>query len=367
MFPMSWIRRVGGQIRLPEGRPPRLLVVQIAGIGDLVLATPALSALRDRYPEARIDVLTSPRAADLLVGHPTVSNLYAFNIGRYRNPLSLMLPGSLLDLRRQTRPLREACYDALLSLNNVSTKRGAITLGLLLRTLDVPAWAGRNTDGRMPLFDEEVRESLADPSPEVLVKLKVAALLGAESSPRPLVLPVDREERERAQRTLGGTGEWAAILPGANVASKRWPAERFGEVAAALHGRGMKILLLGTGEDVAAADVVSGAVEGDVLSLVGKVTLRETAALLQACRIVVTNDTGPMHIAAAVGTPLVALFASVNIHRFRPWTADSRCRTLTSPCGNEYPESDPRAMEASLRCVGVPEVLSAVDEMLEEA
>ncbi|MFH0882845.1 MAG: glycosyltransferase family 9 protein [bacterium] len=364
---MKWIRKPNGEIKLPDGRPPRLLAVQIAGIGDLVLATPALSALRERFPEARIDVLTSPRAANLLAGHPAVSNVYFFDIGRFRNPLSLLVPGMLYDLRNQTRPLRESRYDALLSLNNVSTRRGALTLGLLLRSLEVPVWVGRNTDGRMSLFDGEVRESSADPVPEALTKLKVASLLGADPAPRPLVLPVSREERERALRLLEQPGEWAAIMPGANVSHKRWPVERFAEIAVVLRARGMKIMVLGAKDDIEVAAHVTDAVAGNARDLAGRVTLRETAALLQACRVAVTNDTGPMHIAAAVGTPLVALFASVNVVRFRPWTADNRCRTLTSPCGSEYPESDPRAMEASLRCVGVPEVLGAVDEMLEEA
>ncbi len=364
MIPMRWIRIPTGEVRLAEGRPPRLLAVQIAGIGDLVLATPALSALRDRYPEARIDLLTSPRAADLLAGHPVLNDVYSFDIGRFRNPLSLLAPGALYELRRQARPLRAIRYDALLSLNNVSTRRGALTLGLLLRSLEAPVWVGRNTDGKMPLFDGEVRETLADPVPETLTKLKVAAQLGADPSPRPLVLPVSREERERALRMLGEPGEWAAILPGANVPQKRWPVERFVEVASALSARGLKILVLGSGDDRDAAAHVEHAVGAK--NLAGKTSLREIVALLQACRVVVTNDTGPMHIAAAVGTPLVALFASVNVQRFRPWTADSRCRTLTSPCGSEYPESDPRAMAASLRCVTVAEVLGAVEEMLEE-
>ncbi len=351
--------------RPPGGESPRLLVVQIAGIGDLVLATPALDALRERYPGARLDVVASPRAADLLAGHPSVNTVHSFDILRYRNPASLISPAAAGSLKHELRPLREARYDALLSMNRVATARGGWTLGLLFRALHVPLWVGRNTEGRAPYFDLEVRERDADGVPEALVRLRVAALLGADASPRSANLAVGAEERARAEELLPGAAAWAAVLPGANVADKRWPADRFAEVARHLAGRGLRVLVFaGPGEEECARHVAAAAGEAG-LDLTGRITLREAAALLQRMRVVVTNDTGPMHIAAAVGAPVVALFGPTDVRRFRPWAAVERVRLVlpdpfTDP--EELPD-DPRRRR--MEAISTAAVIAAAEDLLE--
>ena len=175
----SLVRRRLPSTQLPAGRPPRLLVVQIAGIGDLVLAMPALDALRDHFPGAQIDLLTSSRADDLLAGHPSVDHIHPFGIDMFGDLTTLLSPTRSLILIRQIRRLRDVQYDALLSLNRAFTDRGGLTLGLLLRSLGVPLWLGRNTDDRVPYFDREVSEFINDPRPEAITKLEVAALIGA--------------------------------------------------------------------------------------------------------------------------------------------------------------------------------------------
>ena len=357
------LHRPDAERALPRDRAPKLLVLQIAGIGDLVLATPALDALRERFPDARIDLLTSPRAVDLLAHHPAVNHVYPFDIGRFRNPVRLLNPAVLGSFRAQIRPLKSNRYDALLSLNNISTKRGAWTLGVLMKMIGAPLWVGRNTDGRAPFFDLSLAEASSDPVPEALTKQRVVSQLGASSSERPLTLPLDDQSYHKAKVVLGSIEPpYAAILPGANVDVKQWPAERFAEVARSLRDRGYTIITLGGPDDRDAAEVIDKALSGKLLRLEGTLSLPEVAAVLAKCQVVITNDTGPMHMAAAVGTPMVALFCSVNLARYRPWMDESRFRALTGD-PNGYDPRSVEGMRASILNISVERVMGALDEL----
>jgi len=117
----------------------RFLVVQIAGIGDLILATPALDALRERFPKCTLDVVTSPPAVSILQGHKSVDSVCSFDINRFRNfPTSLTLR-NLIQLVQEIKPFRAKNYNALISLNKIASKRGSLTLGLFFLGLNIPA------------------------------------------------------------------------------------------------------------------------------------------------------------------------------------------------------------------------------------
>ncbi len=366
MNPLRFLRVVNPDRTLPRQHPPRLLAVQIAGIGDLVLATPALSALRDRYPDGRIDVVTSPRAVDLLRGHPAVNRIIGFDIERFRDPLSLKQPGTLRSLHRQILPIRQNRYDALLSLNNISTQRGAWTLALLFKSLGIPMWVGRDTDERAPYFDRAVKDISRVPVPEAITKLRVAGLLGASIEPRPLSLGLNDLDAAGAKERLNGEGRFAALQPGANVATKMWPAERFAEAGRYLQERGFRVVLLGGPGDVETAGQVAKGLEGEPINLCGELSLRETAAMLQQMDLVVTNDTGPMHIAAAVGAPLVAVYGPSNSKRYRPWAPKDRYRLLhhrltCNPCDYKTCPMDTWCMDL----IRVEDVIEQIDSLLE--
>ena len=350
---------------LPDDRQPRLLIVDIAGIGDLILATPSISALRERLPDARIDLVTSPRAFELLSAKSCLDHVYSFDVERFRNPSVLLRPAHLFHLWRQLRPLRANHYDALCSLNNVSTPRGALTLGILLRALKARLWIGRNTDGLAPYFDREIAESLRDPVSEAVTKLRVVAELGADPSPRPLSLPIGEAARQRAISLLCHPSPWAALMPGANISAKTWSADNFGEVGRYLAERGYGVVVLGGPEDGELASTVAR-ISGDAsIHLAGVLSLQETAAVLEKAAIAVTNDTGSMHIAAAVNTPLVAIYGPSNSVRFAPWTSESRRRIVheimhCNPCTYRECPMDIWCMEQ----VRPVQVISAVEQLL---
>ncbi len=362
--------------------PVKILAVQIAGIGDLVLATPALDATREKYPNAQIDLLTSPRADKLIEGHPSVNSIYTFDIGRYRNLKRLFSPTDIKKLINDVRPLRKEKYDILLSLNNVSTSRGAYTLGFLINAINPGIRVGRNTNNRAQYFDYELVEKSTDPIPEAITKLKVASLIGADPAPRSLTMGLGKKDRDFALSKLDNREcEWIGILPGANVESKIWPAERFAHVAESLYNKGFAIALLGGPGDVPIAKKVKSRIEYKLLkgnsekanqslpleNFCGKLSLRETAAVIQQLKMVVTNDTGPMHIAAAVGTPIVAVYGPSNSTRYRPWAPENRYRIFheildCNPCNYEICPMEKWCMNQ----IQSEQVIKAAEELLME-
>jgi len=171
--------------------------------------------------------------------------------------------------------------------------------------------------------------------------LHLAAALGANPEPRPPFLAVTGEEVEAAQQkfSLDADAPWFGLNPGAEYGpAKRWLPDRF--VAAAIETQkqsNCRWLILGGQADAALATGIANALSGAFpsappLNLAGKTTLRELCALLKRCRVLLTNDTGPMHVAAAVGTPVVALFGSTSMELTGPGLpGESRHRLLRSP------------------------------------
>lgn len=353
------LRKPENSRHLPKGDSPRILLLQIAGIGDLLLATPALDALRERYPNARIDLLASDRSAPLLAGHPSLHEVYALKVSAIRQPLS---PSAWRQFAGVIGPLQKNGYDALVSLHNVATARGAWTMALLMSALKAPLWVGRNSDGRFPLFDLQLEESLHDPVPEPLTKLRVVQLLGADPAPRPLSLPLTAETRARAKELLSGAERWAALMPGCEDSFRRWPLERFAGVAAELKTRGFTVAALGGSDDKTLCDAVADASDG--ISFAGQLSLLESAAVLQRCHAAVSNNTGTMHLAAAVSTPLVALFAPGHVARYRPWMDHSRVVVLGEEEGAVPGDMPASAMRQALQRINVQQVLEAVERLL---
>jgi heptosyltransferase-2 len=338
--PVSMLHRPRPIKTLPTARAPRILLVQVAGIGDLVLATPAIQALRDRYPDAVLDLLTSPRCAGLLEGHPAIQAIYPFDIGSFRNPVRLADPAILARLRQQVEPVRDGCYDALISLNNVASTRGGITLGLLLHWFDVPLWVGRNTEGRAPYFDRVWREHLGSGTHEVRVKLRLAGLLNASIESRPLDLAITDGERDAVRGRLPSRGRVAALLPGKQDPSRAWPLASFEQVGRRLLEAGWAVVVLGGDQEGGVLRAQDLNPDIRVTNLAGRLELRETAAVLSYCELAVAADTGPMHMAAAMNVPLVTVIEQAYRNRFAPWMDPNRCRCLSPAPGRSVHEID---------------------------
>jgi heptosyltransferase-2 len=329
------------------GEHPRILVVKLATLGDLLLATPALRALRLRYPDAHIDVLTTYQAAPLLGHSPLVNRVFAVDKYAFDAPRQFVRrPRRVLGLIQLLTSLRRRRYDALLLLHHLTLGFGRLKYRALLRTLGARCTFGLD-NGFGRFLDVRVPDSGFGARHEAEYALDVVAAAGARSvsGARGLHLAdLGWEISVPGSEDQSGPPR-IAMHPGSGNYSvaRRWPHERFAELAVALHDEfGAAIDLVGASNEHALCDAVR-AHAGDpawMRNLAGDADPRELATLLGRCALFVGNDSFPMHVAALVGIPVVAIFGPSNARAWGPYAPDEPGRAAVirradlpcSPC-----------------------------------
>ena len=315
----------------PLPAPRRLLVRGVNWLGDAVMTTPALLRLRAALPGTRILLVTAAKLADLWPAHPAVDEVVTFSPGE-----------GLWSLGRRLRALD--CDTALVLPNSPRSALECRLAGIPRRIGYARPWRNWLLTDRVPARPEATRmrkpsveaiheklaaaERGAPPAPlppstahHTHEYLHLVAALGASADPLPPQLVVRPDEIHRAREKFGleAKATWLALNPGAEYGpAKRWPVERFAGVAAQVQeARAVRWLLLGGPNDRAATAAIQPRLK-NAIDLAGRTTLRELMAVLAGVRLVLTNDTGPMHVAAALGIPVVVPFGSTSIELTGP-------------------------------------------------
>jgi ADP-heptose:LPS heptosyltransferase len=299
--------------------PRRILVVRLGAIGDVANALVFATAVKDVRPDVRVGWVVHPLAAPLVEGHPSVDRVHLWKRG-----------GGLGEFRRVVRELRDERYELAVDLQRIQKS------SLLARLSGAPRVLGydraRAKEGSWIWMRERIPpRELARPM--VLHYLEFAAYLGiAVEEPRRLLPHVPDAQRwaDALVRELGGAP--VLINVGASKPLNRWLPERFGELARALMepspGRLGGLVVCFTGgpdaDDRAAGGRALAAAGTRARDLVGKTTLAQWIALARRARLFVGCDTGPMHLAAAVETPVVALFGPADPARTGPYGSGHR-------------------------------------------
>jgi heptosyltransferase II len=328
---------------------PALLVVQTSFLGDVVLTTPLVTALRRRLHPRRLAVLVRPEAVALLTGHPDVDEvLIDDKRGRDRGAAGLL---------RTARRLRAERFDVA-----VSAHRSWRT-ALLLAAARIPHRVGFRSARGTFLYHQRVPR---DPKQhDVERNLALTAAFGSGVATAPLALPVLPAATARAAAILpAGSGPLIGIAPGSVWATKRWTPEGFAAVIAGLAADGAHCVLLGGPADVALADDIGERAGGRVTVLAGRTDLATLIAVIDRLAVLVANDSAPMHIACARGVPVVAIFcATTPALGYGPYgphatvvEADLACR----PCGRHGGPRCPRGTDDCMRLVEPERVLAAV-------
>ena len=304
-----------------------MLVRATNWLGDAVMTTPALAAVREGFPDARIVLLARPLVAELFRHHPDVDEVMVYEVpGRHEGALGRLRLGGELRRRR---------FDGALLLQN------AFDAALIAFLGRIPERAGYPTDGRRILLTLPVPLT-----PGILERHEVEyylCLLDGLGIPRPvpavLKLAVTEKEREAMAERLASLGidrgaPIVAINPGATYGSaKRWYPERFAAVADSLAEEwGARVVVVGSAAEAPLAGEIEAAARRGVANMAGKTTVREMMAFLSLSSFIVANDSGPMHIGAALGVPLVAIFGPTDWRRTSPWTDRARVVRVDVDC-----------------------------------
>ncbi|MGD0347975.1 MAG: glycosyltransferase family 9 protein [Terracidiphilus sp.] len=352
----------------------RLLVVRLGAMGDILHALPAVTALRQAHPSWYIGWVVEPRWQALLragnreqgIGNsecrgsvtPIVDRLhFAASRAWKRHPLSSKTRSQIKELRRE---LRAAGYDAVLDL------QGAIRSAVVGRMAGCIRRIGEAQPREWPaqwLFTERIITYGAHVI-EQDVELAAAVAGDSLTAVNPL-LPVDPEAEcwcgdWLAERfAAAGARPLAFLTPGAGWGAKRWPPERYAAVAKGLKGRGMQVLVNAPpGEESLAAPITAGGAAVPVTT-----TLPQLIALTRRIALCVGGDTGPLHLASALGRPVVGIYGPTDPSRNGPY--GTRARVLRSP-ESRRDHSRRSAPEAGLLTIAPEDVLRAAYELLSE-
>lgn len=283
----------------------RIAVLRANALGDFIFAVPALTALRAAYPQAELVLLGAPWHArwlnaravadrpgpvDRVLVVPAADGIRAAEPADEPTTMAEFLAAA----RRERFDLAVQLHGGGRNSNPLVAQLGArVTAGL--RAVDAPA------------LDRWVRYVYYQP--EVFRYLEVAALLGAEPVTLLPHVPVTSADRAEADRVLGPVRQPRAVLhPGASDPRRRWPAERFAAVADALTDRGFEVLVTGTGPEREVVEQVAAAATRPLRVVLDELSLGGLGGLLAGSAVLVANDTGPLHLAAAVGTATVGVY-----------------------------------------------------------
>jgi lipopolysaccharide heptosyltransferase I len=333
------------------------LIVRLGALGDIVHALPLAAALRDARPDARIDWLVDVRHRGILDFVRGLSHVVAVDTRRMRGATGVAAV---------VRTLRQAAYDLALD------AQGLIKSAALARLAGARRVLGFERGHlREPLARFAYVGVVPPAGPHVVDKaLALARAAGAEPGPPrfPLQPPAsDVADRARHALGLGPGAPFALLNPGAAWPNKRWPADRFGGLARAIHDRHgwPSIVAWGPGEEALARAVVDAAGRGRA-ALAPPTPLGDLLGLLSAAGLVVSGDTGPLHLAAALGRPVVGLYGPTDPARNGPWSAADVTVSRTANCRCLHQ----RRCHAGRWClddVTVDEVSEVVDRRLRTA
>jgi ADP-heptose:LPS heptosyltransferase len=312
----------------------RLLVVRPDNLGDVLLTGPALAALRSAAPHAELDLLASPAGAAAAQLLPEVDETVVARVSWQQIAVTAEPPDTDLVFRIAARH-----YAAAVVLTSFS--QSPWPAGYALQRAGVPLRAGMSKEFGgtalthwVPAADDGLHQ--ADRALRLLDGLGVPTA----HVPSTLHAAVPGASRERAAAAVQGAGldaaaPYAVVLPGASCPSRRWPAERFRATAALLATEGLPVVVTGPAAERDLVAEVAARTPG-VVALAGAFDVPDLAALLAGAAVAVTNNSGGMHLADAVGTPVVVLFAGTEDEgQYRPRSVPSavlRVPTACSPC-----------------------------------
>lgn len=347
--------------------PQKFLLIRLDHIGDLLMTTPAIHALKLRFPESSLSMLISPSAQPIIVGNPEIDALFTFRVPWYDGGRAQRFP--FRAYFRLVRQLRKERFDVAIDFRG--DFRVLWFFSFLSGAKQRVGFAGLGGEfllTRSCPYDETMH----------FVEANLALVNCLDGPPAPpgiqYFLKVSSEDVSYVDKLLSELGISASDkIIGIHPATiphwqlKRWPPEHFAALADALIRReGVKIVLTGGKDDASELTQVVAAMQERVSVLAGKTSLSQLAELIKRCRLFISNDTGPMHIAVAVQTPLVAIFGPTDPRRSGPYGNPELFRVVRHdvPCRHPCFVSACPIDHECMNGITLENVLSACQDLL---
>ncbi len=338
---------------MPES-PSRILVVKLSAIGDVIHGLPVLNALKGHFSDAHITWVVEGRTGDLLRGHPALDRLIIAPRGWLKNPKAVWT------LRQQ---LLQAQPHVALDLQGLARSAFMAWLSGAPRRIGFAGCDGRE-------FSRWLHNDFVQPRKVHVIdrNLELLQPLGIENPAVRFGLPIFQPEHFKIQayrRSFGMLGPFAVINPGAGWPSKRWEMNRFGRVAQYLgqvYQLPSLVVWAGQQEKIWAEEIVSES--AGFARLAPPTTLRELAELVRSAKLFVGSDTGPLHLAAALGTKSVGLFGPVSAQRNGPYGKGHV--SVQKVCLSGSSRLRRNADNEAMRAISVDDVMNACDQILQK-
>ncbi len=300
----------------------KILVIKPSSLGDVIHALPFLKAIKDSYPESHVDWVISRNLKGLLEDNPLISSLIIFNKDAWKKPRNIFK--TFKEIRSFKKRLSENYYEIVVDL------QGLLRSGLITHS----------TPGALKIGFDDAREGsrffygkkvATDGAVHAVDKnLLIAKTIGA--SPKKIGFPlyVSDEARNNIQNLLKGINDYILIAPSSRWPSKRWPPEHFASLISKI---GMPVVITGSPAEKNVVTAITDESPGATINLCGKTDMKELVALIDGAKAIVSNDSGPMHIAAALNKPVIALFGPTDYEKTGPygWQNSKDLHVLRSP------------------------------------
>ena len=339
----------------------RILIVRTDRIGDVLLSTPVIKAIRETYPHAYIAVMVSSYAKEIVEGNPYLDEVIVYDKDhRHKGWLSSIK--FALNLKKKKFNLAVILHPT----NRVH---------LITFFAGIPKRIGYDRKFGFLLTDRIKHTKQLGQKHELEYSLDLLGHLGIHGQDKNIFIPIKAESEKWVedlfdQEKIDKLDRLLAIHPGASCPSKIWPQDRFAQAADRLvEEYGFKVLIIAGPKDIAHAKVVARNMRHAVIDLSGKTSISQLASVLKRCRLFISNDSGPVHIASAVGTPVISIFGrnqkGLSPKRWGPVGKKDRVlhkevgciQCLAHNCVKEF---------ACLKAITVEDVVKVADSILKE-
>ncbi len=318
-----------------------ILIILVAGIGDLILASKSIRAIRNGYPDADIHLLTNSEAAPIAQNYRYVDYVWSFPIREMRRSKIC-----LLDVWKLLLKLRRTGFTMVVNLFEVASLRGAIKMGILFFLLNARVRMGHSNKGFGLALTNKVPSETFRKRHRVDAMMDIALLANGVPDEKDVEVFWNKECEKKWEyvflRKAGVVQEIIiGINPGGDRPNKRWSSNNFAAIADRLIDEfGAKIIIFGGPGEENIGNDIQQKMRNNAVNLSGKLDLNDLVYIINGLDVLITNDSGPMHIGAATGTPLVAIFGPGDPTLVRPYTSQKLYKLIykgldCQPCNDE--------------------------------